>query len=406
MAAPPRSARAPGVGISPVGLRAGDPATCEALCERRGAAVLAYCRHVAEPGAAVAAAAESFARFRAAVIAIPEGADVDPDLLLLSATRHAAAEHAPRPARTRIATQLGAGHRRPQACALVPELLAARAEDLLSDADRLRLTRHLQSCRSCEEAQRRFGEAEGSYRNPPDAPPDAAASAAIVSALTAGAPAPDGADATAAHLPPEAAAEPAGAGTVEPLDADPGPDWPTEPPVVTAARPVAPAPRSGDAPRRMAVIIDDTLGEDIATLRSTLDEPRHEDPSAAAEPLEAFPSPDDDADEFDDGAYAREPLPRPHLPGAGAATTGAPRPSGRSRRPSGDGQCGRSRCPFSSSSRRSSPRWRSPACCTAAADMRPPRAPCRCRAPWCDRPRRQRPRTVRATTTAATAPAP
>ena len=213
MAAPPRSARAPAAGISPAGLRAGDPATCEALCERRGAAVIAYCEHVAAPGAAVAAAAEGFARFRATVIVTPEGADVDPDLLLLSATRHAAAERAPRPALARIATQLGGGHRKPQACALVPELLAARSEGQLSDADRLRLDRHVRGCRSCEDAQRRFGAAEAAYRNPPDAPPDAVATTAIVSALTAQ-PSPAGAD------PDEA--EPAQGAANEPPGLDPG----------------------------------------------------------------------------------------------------------------------------------------------------------------------------------------
>ncbi len=357
MAAPPRSARTPAAGISPAGLRAGDPATCEALCERRGAAVLAYCEHVAAPAVAIAAAAEGFARFRATVIATPASADVDPDLLLLSATRHAAAEHAPQPARARIAAQLGAGHRKPQACALVPELLAARAEGLLSEADRLRLDRHVRSCRSCEEAEHRFDAAEAAYRNPPDAPPDATASAAIVSALTAAA----GADAGAAELGLGGAAEPPGA--------DPGPDWPPEPPVVSVARAAAPArsrddevqaddppqppvvsaaraappapphddeERAGDPPqppvvsaaraaapapphdddegagdppeRRTAVIIDHTLGEDIADLQSTLDGPAHHD------------SPAGDDHEIDDTPRTRPALPPPPRPGRGRAT--------------------------------------------------------------------------------------
>jgi hypothetical protein len=53
--------------VTPQGIRAGDPAALAALCERRGGAVLAYCREVCEPAAASAAAAEALACFRAAV---------------------------------------------------------------------------------------------------------------------------------------------------------------------------------------------------------------------------------------------------------------------------------------------------------------------------------------------------
>ncbi len=345
MAAQPRSSGEPRTAITPAGLRAGDRATAEALCARRGAAVLAYCERVVTPGAALDAAAEGFARFRAAVIATPDSADVDPDVLLLSATRHAAAVHAPRPALARVAEQLGAGRRGPQACALVPELLAARAEELLSDADRLRLSRHLQRCRACEALQRRFSAAEAAYRNPPDASPDGPATAAIVAALTAtaaphtvagaasgggshvvtagtNAPAaecattaggslspPDDAGAGADDAGPEDALEADDAGTDadgdptasepwravggDPAQADRGAGWPDGAGVVTASRSsgragpavaaveespplgASPAPAAvGEkrGPRRTAVIIDDTVGAEIADFRSALGE--------------------------------------------------------------------------------------------------------------------------------------
>ena len=45
--------------VTPEGVRAGDPAALAALCERRGGAVLAYCREVCDPGDAPLAAAEA-----------------------------------------------------------------------------------------------------------------------------------------------------------------------------------------------------------------------------------------------------------------------------------------------------------------------------------------------------------
>src|SRR5436309_10344271 len=84
--------------VTPEGVRTGDPAALAALCERRGGAVLAYCREVCEPAEAALAAAEALARFRAAVWASADAADLDPERLLLSATRHAASARARRPA--------------------------------------------------------------------------------------------------------------------------------------------------------------------------------------------------------------------------------------------------------------------------------------------------------------------
>lgn len=177
----------PRVVVTPEGIRDADPGTCESVCARRGAAVLAYCEALCAPGMATIAAAEAFARFRAAVIATPDSAGVDPDALLMSATRHAAAARAPRQRAmsARVARSLGSGRRAPQACDLAPELLAARAEALLSDADRVRLSRHLQRCAFCRTAQERFGAAEAAYRNPPPDPVPPAAHEAIMRALLA-----------------------------------------------------------------------------------------------------------------------------------------------------------------------------------------------------------------------------
>jgi hypothetical protein len=155
-------------------VRDGDPAALAGLCERRGPAVLAYCRHVAGDADAAAAAAEAFARFRAQVVAADDPASLNPEALLISATRHAAARHA-----TVVATGL---------CAEVPGLLAGRADRSISPANVEFLTGHLEVCWTCRAPVARFEAAERAYRDPPDptVPPEAAE--AIVAALTAAAP--------------------------------------------------------------------------------------------------------------------------------------------------------------------------------------------------------------------------
>src|SRR5436189_4694569 len=77
--------------VTPSGVRDGDPAALHGLCERRGASVSAYCHEVCGAEEATRAAAEAFARFRAAVVALDDLTTIDPEALLLSATRHAAA---------------------------------------------------------------------------------------------------------------------------------------------------------------------------------------------------------------------------------------------------------------------------------------------------------------------------
>jgi hypothetical protein len=155
-------------------VRDGDPAALEGLCERRGPAVLAYCRIVAGDAAAASAAAEAFARFRAAVVAADDLASLNPEALLVSATRHAAAHHA-----SVVASGL---------CAEVPVLLAGRADHSISPANVEFLEGHLEVCWTCRAPVARFVAAEKAYLDPPDdtVPPDAAQ--AIVAALVAAAP--------------------------------------------------------------------------------------------------------------------------------------------------------------------------------------------------------------------------
>src|SRR3954447_11773259 len=152
--------------VTAQGVRDGDRAALATLVERRGAAVLAYCEAVAEPERGLEAAGEAFARFRREVRAAPEPRTLDPEALLLSSTRRAAAAKAPKPAPPRglLARRLGA------TCPLVPELLAIRADGELTTADRLRLARHLERCEACRETARRFDAGEHAYQEAPDEP--------------------------------------------------------------------------------------------------------------------------------------------------------------------------------------------------------------------------------------------
>ncbi len=161
--------------VTPSGVRDGDPAALAGLCAARGPSVLAYCRHVAGADAAGDAAADAFASFRAAVVATDDPADLNPEALLIGATRNAAARHAPRPPL--------------DICAVVPLLLAARAAKTISDDDRATLEQHLQSCWSCRAPVARLEAAERAYRDPPDPLMDPAVVAAIIAAMAAAAPA-------------------------------------------------------------------------------------------------------------------------------------------------------------------------------------------------------------------------
>lgn len=160
--------------MTPVGVRDGDPDALAGLCDRRGPAVLAYCQVVAGREQAVAAAAEAFARFRAGVAAAGDLTSVNPEAMLISATRHSAARHCANAA--------------PHPCAQVPALLAARADRSITLADHDWLEQHLPGCWTCRAPAARFEAADRAYIDPPATPLAPEASAAMVAAMTAAAP--------------------------------------------------------------------------------------------------------------------------------------------------------------------------------------------------------------------------
>jgi hypothetical protein len=173
--------------VTPDGVRAGDPDALAALCERRGAAVLGYCREVCAPEDAALAAAEALARFRAAVWASGDAADLEPERLLLSATRHSAASQAHIPADTGPTRRM-LGRAQTDTCARMPALIVARAENLLGDADLDRLSRHLDRCATCRATEAAFRRAERAYVATTHVALDSATSALFLAALTEAAP--------------------------------------------------------------------------------------------------------------------------------------------------------------------------------------------------------------------------
>ena len=174
--------------MTPAGVRNGDPDALAGLCARRGPAVLAYCERVAGVEQATAAAAEAFRRFRTAVIEANDPGDLNPEALLISATRRAAAEFVPRPADSPDVLRFVA--RRPATgwCGDVPALLAARADRTISRIDLARLEQHLDGCPACRAPEARFEAAERAYRDPPNTPLPPPATAAIMAALASVAP--------------------------------------------------------------------------------------------------------------------------------------------------------------------------------------------------------------------------
>lgn len=161
--------------VTPTGVRDGDPDALAGLCDVRGPAVLAYCEVVAGRGdRATAAAADALGTFRAGVVLAGDLATLNPEALLISATRHSAARYASMDV--------------PEACACVPGLLAARAERSITLADHVWLDEHLASCWTCRAPVARFKVADNAYSEPPDAPLPAEVKAAMVAAMTAAAP--------------------------------------------------------------------------------------------------------------------------------------------------------------------------------------------------------------------------
>lgn len=151
-------------GVTPDGVKAGDRAALLALVERRGPAVIAFCTQVCGPQMADRAAAEAFARFRAAVRDAPDLSGLDPEGLLRGATRHAAASMARQPSGPPPHGKLRS--RGTQTCQHVPTMLAARANGALGQADLDRLGRHLERCERCDALAEIFRRAELSYQDP------------------------------------------------------------------------------------------------------------------------------------------------------------------------------------------------------------------------------------------------
>jgi hypothetical protein len=151
-------------GVTPEGVRAGDRDALQALVDRRGPAVVAFCTQVCGPPAADRAAAEAFARFRAAVRDAPDLTALNPEALLRGATRHAAASMARQPSGPPPHGRLRS--RGTQTCEHVPTMLAARANGALGAADLERLARHLDRCERCDALAEIFRRAELAYQDP------------------------------------------------------------------------------------------------------------------------------------------------------------------------------------------------------------------------------------------------
>jgi hypothetical protein len=152
-------------GVTPQGVRAGDPTALQALVDRRGPAVIAFCTQVCGPQAADRAAAEAFARFRAAVRDAQDLKNLEPEALLRGATRHAAASMARQPSGPPPHGKLRS--RGTETCVHVPTMLAARANGALGPADLERIARHLDRCERCNALAEIFRRAELAYQDPP-----------------------------------------------------------------------------------------------------------------------------------------------------------------------------------------------------------------------------------------------
>ncbi len=182
-----------GATVTPSGVREGDPAALSALCAVRGPSVVAYCRQIAGEADAGAAAADAFARFRVAVVAAGDTSSLNPEALLISATRTSAA--------ARAGTS-GQGD-----CADVPTLLAAHADRSIAATDLERLDCHLEQCWACRAPVARFKAAERAYRDPPEKTVEPALAAQIVEALVAAVPPPAAPEPSINGVGPHAAAD-------------------------------------------------------------------------------------------------------------------------------------------------------------------------------------------------------
>jgi len=200
--------------VTPTGVRDGDPDSLAGLAQRRSGSVLDYARHACGETAAMDATAETFARFRAAVVAADDPHDLAPDPLLLSCTRNAAAALSP------------ASGSRPE-CPATAFLIIGRYEGTNSPADEARLTKHLATCNACTDRAAAFDRAERAFRAPHPPAPEGAVVARVIAALVSAAPVLGGAAAATAARPPSVvpaiAEPPAGPAAAAPA-VTPGPD--------------------------------------------------------------------------------------------------------------------------------------------------------------------------------------
>lgn len=144
------------------GISAGRLDALEGLVAARGDSVIAYVLELAGANGAGRAAAEAMARFRAAITTLGASSRIETDVLLLAATRHAAAAAAD-------LDTLWSGARikvRDPNCDRMPTMLAARAVGHLNEADLERVARHLWRCEGCRLVEAAFARAEQAYREP------------------------------------------------------------------------------------------------------------------------------------------------------------------------------------------------------------------------------------------------
>ena len=280
--------------ITPQKLRSGEPATLAALCDRRGAAVIAYCRRATGDDAiAVTVAAEAFAQFRRAIQSENALAGKgEAERILRSATRRCALVHAHEAA---IAREPGAGT---NGCVVQGAALLVFVEGALGPDEHAVVTTHVRECDSCAAVLQRLQDAEPAFKVKPGTPLPVAAAREILTALVGAAPvSAHGADETAVR--DEALRWFVGDDPLPVQDTTPAPapdavDPPAEPaPAPDAVDPPAepaPAPDAVDPPAEPAPAPDalDPPAEPVPA-PDTLDPPA--EPAPAPDAVDPPPQP-------------------------------------------------------------------------------------------------------------------
>ena len=236
--------------ITPQTLRTGEPEALAGVCDRRGAAVYAYCQQAAGPEAAVAAAAEAFAQFRRAIL--PEGAlsgKGQAEKLLRSAARRCALVHADE------ASAGPAGDAGAEGCDVQGGALLVYVEGALGPAEREVVATHVADCVSCAAALRRLQDAEAAFSVKPGTPLPVPVAREILTALAHAAPvSAHGGDESAVRdealrLLTDAAVSPTPEPAPEPA---PEPEQPEPQPAPASVAPEAPPPPTPARPQALA----------------------------------------------------------------------------------------------------------------------------------------------------------